>query len=195
MNLNMLVFKAINGVAKVSGVIDNIMIILSKYGPVIFMAVLAAFYLYGVYRKDQTLRIMAVDTFLITVITMLTGSIIGIFYYEARPFVSNRVNLLLPHAADTSFPSDHSLGTMSIALGVNHYNETMGTILIVLSVLVGISRVYVGAHYPLDVLGSYLIVLVVNYIYGHLLRDRIRNSYFKVENWLVKCICGLTEAK
>lgn len=188
MNLNVFVFKSINGVAKGSGILDNIMIILSKYGPIIFMTVIAAFFLYGVFSKDKRLRMMAVDTFAITVITMLSGFIIGIFYYEPRPFVTNKVNLLLPHAADTSFPSDHSLGTMSIALGVNYYNKTLGTILIILSILVGVSRVYVGAHYPLDVLGSYLVVLVVNYLYGRLLRNRINNIYTQVENCLAKLI-------
>ncbi len=184
--MNMAVFKAINGFAHESGLFDKTMIILAKYGPLIFMATLAAFYLYGVYRKDKMLRYAAVDTLAITVINMFLGFVIGIFYYEPRPFVFNKVNLLIPHAPDTSFPSDHSLGTMSIALGINNYYKICGKVLIILSLLVGVSRVYVGVHYPMDVVGSYLVVFVVNFIYGRLLRNKIRGMYAKVEEFLLK---------
>lgn len=182
----MAVFKAINGIAHESGLLDKIMIVLEKYGPLIFMAALAAFYLYGVYRKDKMLRYAAMDTLAITVINMFLGFAIGIFYYEPRPFVSNKVNLLTPHAPDTSFPSDHSLGTMSIALGIHNYYKICGKILIILSLLVGISRVYIGVHYPMDVVGSYLVVFVVNFIYCSLLRDKIRGMYSKIEEYLLK---------
>jgi undecaprenyl-diphosphatase len=155
------------------------------------MATVAAFYFYGVYRKDIKLRYASVDTFAITVINMLLGSLIGIFYYEPRPFVHNKVNLLVSHAADTSFPSDHSLGTMSIALGINNYYKICGKILIILSLLVGISRVYIGVHYPMDVLGSYLVVLIVNFVYCRLLRDRIRTMYTKIEEEILCQARGL----
>jgi undecaprenyl-diphosphatase len=188
MNLNVFVFNAINGIANESGMLDKIMIMFSKYGPLMFMAALAGFYLYGVYSRNKMLRNMVVDTFAITVLSLFLGFVIGTFYYEPRPFVTNKVNLLMPHAPDTSFPSDHSLGTMSIALGVNYYNNVSGTILILLSLMVGASRVYVGAHYPLDVLGSYLIVLAVNYLYGRSLRDKIGCIYFKAEEFLLRRI-------
>jgi len=184
--MNIAVFKVINGFAHKSGLLDKIMILLSKYGPLIFMATLAAIYLYGVYRKDKMLRYAAIDTLAITVINMFLGFVIVSFYYEPRPFVSNKVNLLIPHAPDTSFPSDHSLGTMSIALGINNYYKICGKVLIVLSLLVGVSRVYVGDHYPMDVVGSYLIVLAVNFLYGRLLRNRISGVYAKVEECLLK---------
>jgi len=60
--------------------------------------------------------------------------------------------------------------------------------LIILSLLVGVSRVYVGVHYPMDVLGSYLIVFVVNFTYRRLLCKKIRGLYSKVEEYLLKRI-------
>lgn len=188
MNMNAAVFNLINGIAHKSEVLDKVMIWLTSYGPLIYMAVLAAFYLYGVYRKDKIFREIAVNTLAVTGISLFFGFIIGIFYYEPRPFVTNKVNLLMPHAPDTSFPSDHSLGTMSIALGINNCYKVYGTILIMLSLLVGLSRVYAGAHYPLDVVGSYLIVFVVNYLYKRLLSDKINGFYFKAEKYFFKSI-------
>lgn len=186
MLMNVLIFKEINGMAHINGMLNEIMIMFSKYSPLLFGAVLAMFYLYGIYRKDKTFRHAAVDAVAITVISLFLGFVIGIFYYEPRPFVSGHVNLLTPHAPDTSFPSDHSLGTMSIALGINNNHKAFGIILIILSLLVGVSRVYVGVHYPMDVLGSYLIVLMVNFMYGRFLCEKIRGLYSKAEEYLLK---------
>ncbi len=189
--MNEPVFKAINGVAHVNGTLDEIMIVFSNYSPLLFVAALTALYLYGVYRKDKLFRYAAVDALAITVMSLFLGFVIGIFYYEPRPFVTDHVNLLTPHAPDASFPSDHSLGTMSIALGINNSYKVFGAILITLSLFVGVSRVYVGVHYPMDVLGSYLIVLVVNFTYRSLLCEKIRGLYSKVEEYLWKRISGI----
>lgn len=186
MFINAFVFKEINGIAHLNGMLDMIMIMIAKYSPVLFIVALAVFYLYGVYRGDKLFRYAAVEAFAITVISLFIGSLIGIFSYEPRPFVTNHVNLLTPHASDASFPSDHSLGTMGIAVGINNSYKFFGKILILLSLLVGISRVYVGVHYPLDVLGSYLIVLVVNLIYRFFLRNKISDIYIGLEDYLVK---------
>lgn len=123
--MNVPVFKAINGVAHVNGMLDEIMIVFSKYSPLLFVAALATFYLYGVYSNDKRFRYTAVDAFAITLMSLFLGFVIGIFYYEPRPFVTDHVNLLTPHAPDASFPSDHSLGTMSIALGINNNHKSI----------------------------------------------------------------------
>jgi undecaprenyl-diphosphatase len=91
------------------------------------------------------------------------------------------VNLLLPHATDASFPSDHATGTMSIALGLTKYNKLLGRILTVISIIVGFSRVYVGHHYPMDVIGAYIIVFGTSYLYNLKLRSKVENLYEVVE--------------
>jgi undecaprenyl-diphosphatase len=70
----------------------------------------------------------------------------------------------LHHAADSSFPSDHT--TLFFAFGFSLWIERpailrrVGEGLLVLACAVGWSRIYLGAHYPLDILGAAVIGFV-----------------------------------
>lgn len=185
MNFNVTLFNAINGLAHKSMALDNIMIVLSKYVPEVFMAILALFYFWGVFKGNKKAMGVFVDTFAFTLINLILSYFIGLIYYVPRPFVHNKVNLLIPHIADASFPSDHAIGTMSIAVGLNKYNKILGTLSMLVSVMVGVSRVYVGHHFPLDIIGAYALVFIANYIYGKLVKDKLQAIYFKIEEYIV----------
>ncbi|WP_052356614.1 phosphatase PAP2 family protein [[Clostridium] dakarense] len=94
---------------------------------------------------------------------ILISWIIGQIWYTPRPFINNsNTHLLYQHKADSSFPSDHTLASMSIALGLNKYSRIIGIISMAISILIGISRVYVGHHYPQHVVGSYIMAIVLH---------------------------------
>ena len=183
--MNMELFRLINNLANKNTVLDKIMIFFSKDVPYIFMAVIAIVFILGVVKKNEEYRKASVNAFVITVINLILSFIIGSIYYVDRPFVHNKVNLLMPHSADASFPSDHATGTMSIALGLGKYNRILGVIMTILSIIVGFSRVYVGNHYPLDVIGAYIMALITNYLYNLVLKDKIEEIYIKVEKLLI----------
>ena len=175
--MNMELFRIINNLANKNAVLDKIMIFFSTDVPYIFMAIIAIVFIVGLTQKNCSCRKAAVNTFVITAINLILSFIIGNIYYVDRPFVHNKVNLLVPHVQDSSFPSDHATGTMSIALGLEKYNKVLSIILTIISILVGFSRVYVGNHYPMDVVGAYVMVVGVNYIYNLKMRSKVDNLY------------------
>lgn len=75
---------------------------------------------------------------------------------RARPFAEHpsQSHLLVGHSTDPSFPSDHATGAFAIAIAIWLYDRTIGTVFLVLAALIGFARVYVGVHYPGDVLGG-----------------------------------------
>lgn len=70
---------------------------------------------------------------------------------------------------DYSFPSGHSTGSATVygllivlvAASRLRYRKTIITLLALLIFLVGLSRVYLGAHFPTDVLGAWLLAFII----------------------------------
>jgi len=176
------IFSCINGVAGKSTLLDGIMIFGSRVLPFILMALVAFIFIIGVINKDKKCRSAAANTIVMTAINLVLSFIIGHIWYFPRPFVNDKnINLLYPHTPDASFPSDHALGSMSIALGLNRYSKLIGRITIGLSIFIGISRIYVGHHYPLDVLGSFGIAVLTSYLYKKFIGNKVTDIYFNVE--------------
>jgi undecaprenyl-diphosphatase len=78
----------------------------------------------------------------------------GLLYDDPRPFVAGHFVPLIPHEPDNGFPSDHVLLCAGIAAIIYPSSKGLSLVLWVLTLLVGISRVHVGLHHPLDILGS-----------------------------------------
>ncbi len=75
-------------------------------------------------------------------------------YFDPRPFVSQHILPLYPHAADNGFPSDHTLLAAAIAVAVYSISRKLGVTLFLLALVVGISRVLAHIHSPIDIIGS-----------------------------------------
>lgn len=92
---------------------------------------------------------------------LLVNQLIGLVWYHPRPFAIGIGHTFLPHAADSSFPSDHltliwSVGT---ALLLHARMRSMGWLITLLGLPVAWARIYLGVHFPLDIVGSALVAI------------------------------------
>lgn len=91
-------------------------------------------------------------------LTFCTVVLAKILVAHPRPFVVlAEVRPLVNEVPFESFPSAHAAITLSLAIAVWHFHRRLGWLLLVFALIVGISRLYVGVHYPLDILGGFLI--------------------------------------
>lgn len=107
------------------------------------------------------------------------------FFPHDRPFVENIGYNFLHHAADDSFPSDHGTVIFTFALAFLCWHRLWsGSLLMVLAVVIAWSRVYLGVHWPLDMLGGLLAGMIgclsaqiIWQAMGHKLYQRLQSWY------------------
>ena len=86
-------------------------------------------------------------------IVWVIAKIIKYFYFSPRPFLElDNVKLLIEHGANDSMPSGHTVLATALAMITYLYNKKMGILFLVFAILIGLSRIIVGVHWPLDVL-------------------------------------------
>ena len=92
---------------------------------------------------------------------LITNIICKPVFARTRPYeVIDGLMLLVKKQMDYSFPSGHSCASFAGALaGFKQLPRPYGAGLLVLAGLIAFSRLYVGVHYPSDVLGGILIGL------------------------------------
>ena len=153
-NLNIALFNLINAQSSASELTVKLAIILAEY--VIYLVpvfLVATWLLEGRDKKEMALKAVSV-----ALISLGIAQIVVAIYPHPRPFMMGIGRTLIAHAPDASFPSDHVTLFSSIAITylMGRY-YTIGWILVVAGLLVAWSRVYLGVHFPFDMVGSILI--------------------------------------
>ncbi|OTY13832.1 MULTISPECIES: undecaprenyl-diphosphatase [Bacillus cereus group] len=161
--MNYTVFQWINNFAGSSKLLDTLMIAITNsaaYVAILFMLILW----FNNGKKENAIRkqYTVLYTTLSVSIALLVNVLIHAVYYHPRPFITHHVNQLVPHAADSSFVSDHSVLVFSIAFVFILRGEKLKYIALIWAILVGASRMYVGVHYPLDILGAAFLTFITS---------------------------------
>lgn len=156
--ININFFSAINKYAGASALLDNIVIVIAEYMPYLFIAIL--FYLWSSSRIGG--KYSALLASYSALLGVSINRFITLFYFHHRPFMANIGICLVDHAPETSFPSDHTTFMLSIAIVLFFVKPTriIGCILLLFGLLSGVSRVFCGVHFPVDIFGSSLVSVV-----------------------------------
>ena len=152
MSPDLSLFHWINGFAGHAPLVDALMVACAKYSPIVFAGVLLA--CWATWRLDW--QRTAALAGLAALLGLGIGQLVGRAVPRVRPSAPT-ATVLTPHAPDSSFPSDHAILACAVAMVLATRSRRLGVALAVFTVLVLVSRVYVGAHYPADVLGGAVI--------------------------------------
>ena len=90
---------------------------------------------------------------------LLINQIIGWLWQHPRPFMIGLGRTFISHAADSSFPSDHLTLLWSIAFSflMHRRPRVAGLMLALLGLPVAWARIYLGVHFPFDMIGAALV--------------------------------------
>jgi undecaprenyl-diphosphatase len=131
--------------------------------------IVIALVLAAVYRRWNVLILTVAAVYLADAAAGLLKALVD----RPRPFVRYpEPKILVPRPHDASFPSGHAATSFAAATILSFAFPKAAPAFLVLAAAVAYSRVYVGVHYPLDVLGGAALGALVAIALLRLVRGR-----------------------
>ena len=150
--------------------IDILMIHISKKIRYFYIVILIFMWI-----KKGRYRLSAFNGICSASLSLIIYFLIKLFYFKPRPFMKHRVGILMPSKVNSSFPSKHTMLVFAVSTAIYIRQRILGVIMLIISSLTGLSRIWVGHHYPFDIIGSALIASVTSVLFNKV----NRNDYVK----------------
>ena len=158
---NQTLFSQVNDLARHTPWLHGLATGYAEYGVVLFAALVLLAVWQGRHAPHAKLA-AALWAGVATVLAVGVNQPVVSLVAEPRPYQSHPgILVLVARSTDWSFPSDHSVMAGACAVGLLIFSRRLGAVAAVAALLMAATRVYVGAHYPLDVLVGLVLGAVV----------------------------------
>lgn len=160
-NPDVSLLRDINGLAKdAPRWFDRVMEAVGEYGLILIMVLIAGWCWWRVARRSGTEAPAAVAGVIWSGLAAAIALVLNVplrnFVDRPRPFVDHQgLEVLVKGKTDFSFVSDHATLVMAVAMGLFMVSRKWGLAAIAVALAEGFCRVYMGVHYPTDVLGGF----------------------------------------
>src|SRR3954449_11150119 len=146
------IVEALNGFLVRHDGIEDPWMLYVRASEALFLALVLGLFLLGSRRLQRAAVAAAASAGL----ALAAALGLSIALARARPFASDpsHVRLLIPHAADAGFPSDHATAAFAIATALLLRDRRYGLPALVLAAVLAVGRVAAGVHFPSDVLAG-----------------------------------------
>lgn len=146
-------YHAVNSFTAHHSWLGQIFRFIETYGTIAIGVAAVALWLLARPGGDRKWKLAAGSALGAAALGLLVNRIISTAWDRDRPYVTHHVaHIWGPRKSDASFPSDHSSAAFGIAVAVLLIDPVAGALFLALAVLIGVGRVIVGEHYPLDVI-------------------------------------------
>ncbi len=147
-------YTAVQDLVRATPWLHEPFVVFAQYGVVVFGLLLLGALFHARRGTDRDLAAAGwagLGTLLAVAVNQPLGAMVG----EARPYATHPgAILLVPPTTDFSFPSDHAVMAGAAAVGVLLASRRWGRVAVAAGLLMAFARVYVGAHYPQDVVAG-----------------------------------------
>lgn len=163
-------FQAIFQFANKIFFLDTVGIFLAD-GVLYILIVLAVFFVL-LQRTWRAKIFLLLELFLACLLARgLVVEFIRFFYPKLRPFEFYGFEPLVS-ASGNAFPSGHATALFSIAMVIFLFNRRWGGWFLVLATISSMARVFVGVHWPFDILGGAILGVGAAFLVQFLLKDQ-----------------------
>ena len=156
MPIDTTVFEFIDGLSGKFTALDYAGIFFARVFPLL---ILGAFLVFLILEPDWKVRFRKFALALLAVILSrwIIVEAIQFFYHRVRPPVALNFESLIPVPTSPSFPSGHAAIFFALGAAVFLLNRRWGLWFLFAACLMGVARIFVGVHYPSDILAGAII--------------------------------------
>ena len=162
MDLDTRIFNAINGFARDTPWLHAVVAGYANYGTVLFAVLMLAGWWTARQAADPARMAAALWVPLGVLAALAINQPIADAVGEVRPCNALHDIVVLHCNTDAGFPSDHAVMAGAATAGLLLVSRRLGLIAVLASLAMGFARIYVGAHYPQDVLAGFALGALVS---------------------------------
>ena len=156
--MDLTLFRLINGLAGQSPVMDELFRFFAN--DYIVPSILVALLVVGWFSRKPAWRQIVLHALLALLLANAIVKVCNLIWFRPRPFTYHDVHMLFYYPSDSSFPSNSAAVVWSLAfvmwLGLPKTSR-FGYLALFFAAIMGWSRIWVGVHYPFDIVGGALV--------------------------------------
>jgi membrane-associated phospholipid phosphatase len=170
--MNNQIFFSFYNLAHQSKIFDGLVIFLAQSFPylVTVLALIFLFFHHEIFSAEKPFKALAQKWKEIFLVFFTGGfawaisQILKILFHTQRPFLAfQNVQSLIPEDG-FAFPSGHATFYMAIALAIFLSHKKAGFLFMFFALLIGLARVIAGVHFPIDILGGFILGAIIAYL-------------------------------
>jgi len=98
----------------------------------------------------------------------ILSQVLKVSFQTQRPFIEfSQVSSLIPETG-FAFPSSHATFFMALAFSLFFSHKKIGYVFMIFALLIGLARIIVGVHFPIDILGGFVLGIGTAYFVKYL---------------------------
>jgi undecaprenyl-diphosphatase len=165
-------------------------LLVAEIGAVYLIWTIPALLVIGWLLGSDRLRETLLEAFMATLFALAASWLIGLLWPTPRPFMVPIGHSFLDHAPTPAFPSNHLtiMLTMAVSLMLHGRTRRIGRYLLLLALPVAWARIYLGVHFPQDMLGAAVLAAAMALLVGANRGWLVQPFYRRVARRLFHCL-------
>ncbi len=172
--MNETIFYFFYNLTHQSKFLDNLVVFFAVYFPYVMIILVGVFLLmhHEVLRAQDLFKVFLQKkkeillVFIPGVSAWILAQTLKFLIQAPRPFdLLPQVRSLISETG-YSFPSGHATFYSALAFSIFFLHKKTGYVFILFAFLIGIARIAVGVHFPVDILGGFLLGFLISYIFN-----------------------------
>jgi undecaprenyl-diphosphatase len=178
LEINNQIFYFFYNLAHQSVLFDKLIIFFAVYFPYIVIAAAGLFLLFHheVLNSKNPFAVLQQKwkeitlVFFVSIFARAIAEVLKYLIHADRPFIKLQNVVALFPESGYSFPSGHATFFMALAVILYFSHKKTGYIFMLFALIIGLARIIAGVHFPVDILGGFIVGFLTSHIVVRLLK-------------------------